>query len=200
MFKKTLVIAALAASAVSAQAAWTAGLGSLSASFIDLSAAGTVTGGALYTSNALPDAAIPYNASPDILTVGTWVAAGPTNVNNGGGDATLNLGAGTTGVSFLWGSPDTYNSFVLETNMTKYNVGPGVFGPSVLLNGNQNAAYYVNFTTSAGETITSLTFSSPGTNAIEIANVAVVPEPEAYGLALAGLGIVGLAMTRRRKS
>jgi len=37
-------------------------------------------------------------------------------------------------------------------------------------------------------------------NAIEIANVAVVPEPEAYGLALAGLGVVGFAMRRRRKS
>ena len=200
MFKKTLVIATLAASAVSAQAAWTAGLGSLSASFIDLSAPGVVTGGALYTANALEDAAIPYNASPVISTVGTWVAAGPTNVNNGGGDATLNLGAGTTGVSFLWGSPDTYNSFVLATNLAEYYVGPGAFGSSVLLNGDRNAAYYVNFTTSAGETITSLSFSSPGTNAIEIANVAVVPEPGAYGLALAGLGVVGFAMTRRRKS
>lgn len=198
MFKETIVAAALAAAAVSANAL-TAGLGSLSSSFIDL-ASGVVTGGALYTADAIPDAAIPHNASPLINTVGTWVAAGPSNINNGGGDAVLHLGAGTTGVSFLWGSPDTYNSFVVETNVAEYAFGPSVFGPTVLLNGDRSAAYYVNFMGSVGETITSLTFSSPGTNAIEIANVAVVPEPEAYGLALAGLSVIGFAMARRRKS
>ena len=198
IFKPALAAAALAVAAFSAQASVTAGLGSLSASFITLSSA-NVTGGALYVPDALPDAAIPYNATPVITTVGTWLAAGPTNTNNGGGDAVLTLGASTTGVSFLWGSPDTYNSFVLATNVAEYSFGPSVFGPSVLLNGDRNAAYYVNFTTSGGETISSLSFSSPGTNAIEIANVAVVPEPEAYGLALAGLSIVGFAMARRRK-
>lgn len=123
MFKPALVAAALAAAAVSAQAAVTAGLGSLSASFITLSSA-NVTGGALYVPDALPDAAIPYNAAPVITTVGTWLAAGPTNTNNGGGDAVLNSGASTTGVSFLWGSPDTYNSFVLATNAAIPSVHP----------------------------------------------------------------------------
>lgn len=199
MFKPTLMVAALAAIAFSAQASPTAGLGSLSASFITRSSA-NVSGGALYTSDAIPAAAIPHNASPLINTVGTWVAAGPSNVNNGGGDAVLALGAGITGVSFLWGSPDTYNSFVVATTAGEYAFGPGVFGAPVVLDGNRDAAYYVNFTTSGSETITALTFSSPGTNAIEIANVAVVPEPEAYGLALAGLSVVGFAMARRRKS
>lgn len=200
MSRTPLLAIALAAAAVTAQASPTAGLGSLSSSFIDLSLPGTVTGGALYTANAIPDAAIPHNASPLINTVGTWVAAGPSNTNNGGGDAVLNLGVGTTGVSFLWGSPDTYNSFVVATTAGEYALGPGVFGASVLLNQDQNAAYYVNFTTSGSESILSLTFSSPGTNAIEIANVAVVPEPEAYGLALAGMAVVGFAMRRRRQS
>lgn len=198
MFKNAMLVAALVAGAFSAHASPTVGLGSLSASFIDLSSPGTVTGGALYTLDAIPDAAIPYNASPVITTVGTWLAAGPSNTNNGGGDATLNLGAGITGVSFLWGSPDTYNSFVVATNAGEYAFGPGVFG--ITLDQDRNKAYYVNFTTSGSETITSLSFSSPGTNAIEIANVAVVPEPEAYGLALAGLSVVGFSMRRRRKN
>ena len=159
-----------------------------------------MTGGALYTADAIPDAAIPYNASPVILTVGTWLAAGPSNTNNLGSDAVLSLGAGTAGVSVLWGSPDTYNSFVVETNLAEYAFGPSVSGSTVLLDGNRSAADYVNFMDSVRETITSLTFSSPGSNAIEIANVAVVPEPEAYGLALAGLSVIGFAMARRRKS
>lgn len=196
MFKPSLLVAALAALAVTAQASPTVGLGSLSASFITLSA-GNVTGGALYTLDAIPDAAIPYNASPMISTVGTWLAAGPSNTNNGGGDATLNLGAGITGVSFLWGSPDTYNSFSVTTSSGTFGFAPEVFG--VVLDQDRSKAYYVNFMTTGSETITSLTFMSPGTNAIEIANVAVVPEPEAYGLALAGMAVVGLALRRRRE-
>lgn len=200
MFKQTIVAAALAAAAVSANAL-SAGLGSLSSSFIDLASAGVVTGGALYTANALPNAAIPHNASPVINTVGTWLAAGPDNTNNGGGDAVLHLGAGTTGVSFLWGSPDDYNSFVVTTNLGLYDVPSTLLTPlGIVLNGNQSSAYYLNFIGDVGETISSVAFQSPGTNAIEIANVAVVPEPEAYGLALAGLSVIGFAMARRRKS
>ena len=211
MFKPALVAAALAVAAVSAQAGPTWGLGSLSASFIDLSVPGVVTGGALYAQNVThaemvvplttnPDsgryAAQPWDGLPAVqTTVGTWLAAGPSN--GAGDDAVLHLGAGTTGVSFLWGSPDDYNSFSVTTSSGTFGFAPGVFG--ITLNQAQNKAYYVNFTTSGSETISSLTFKSPGTNAIEIANVAVVPEPEAYGLALAGLSIVGFAMALRRK-
>lgn len=201
IFKPALVVAALAAASFSAQATLWAGTGGLSASFITLSSA-NVTGGALYTGNAMPDAAIPYNATPVISTVGTWLAAGPDNTNNGGGDAVLHLGAGTTGVSFLWGSPDDYNSFSVTTSAGVHSISSALFNTyfGVALGGDQNAAYYIHFVTDGGETISSVAFQSPGTNAIEIANVAVVPEPEAYGLALAGLGVVGFAMSRRRRS
>jgi hypothetical protein len=129
---------------------------------------------------------------------------GGGNDNNGDGDATLTLGAGTTALSFLWGSPDYYNSFTVNDSLggaTTYGqwASPSSTWLGITLNGDQTVANYITFSADSGY-ITSVVFSSPGTNAIEIANVAVVPEPEAYGLALAGLGVVGFAMRRRRKS
>lgn len=196
MFKPALLVAALAAAAVSAQASPTAGTGSLSASFITLSSS-NVSGGALYpdTETHPGFAARPQDLASSTFTVGTWLASGPSN--GAGDDAVLTLGSGTTGVSFLWGSPDNYNSFSVTTSSGTFDFAPTVFG--VAIDQNQDKAYYVNFMTSGSETISSLTFKSPGTNAIEIANVAVVPEPEAYGLAFAGLSVVGFAMARRRK-
>jgi hypothetical protein len=111
MMKKTLIAALFSVAAVGAQATLTGGVAANQnpASFIALSAA-NVTGGALYTANALPNAAIPLNTAPPKSTVGTWLAAGPGNSNNSAGgvasDAVVDFGAGTSYVSFLWGSPD----------------------------------------------------------------------------------------------
>lgn len=203
MLKSTLVGTALAVAAISANALVTASTGAYSmTSFISIlsggSSLGSVNGGAVYldTENFPSTAARPESVADGYVTVGNWFAAGPSNVST---DAVLTLGAGTTGVSFLWGSPDTYNSFSVTTELGTTDFAPGVFGVPLSDLPNQDNAYYVKFSTS-GESILSVNFKSPGTNAIEIANVAVVPEPEAYGLALAGLGVVGFAMTRRRKS
>ena len=200
MYKQLAVGSSLVFAAIAAQAGVSASLGSLPGSFLDLSSAGVVTGGALYTQGE--DYGGTKAARPT-GTVGHWLASGPDN----GGDAdpaVLHLGAGVTAVSFLWGSPDYYNAF----NVTVAGGASGTFGTwssssdtwmGITLNGDQTVSNYITFSTDVG-TISSITFSSPGINAIEIANVAVVPEPEAYGLALAGLGVVGFAMTRRRKS
>lgn len=200
-FKKALLGSLFALASVTAQAAITYGTGSLSASFITLSSS-NVAGGALYTSHALPPAAIPYNESPgEILTSGMWLAAGPGNTNNGGNDAVLSLGAGITGVSFLWGSPDDYNSFkfttTLGTAILKATALDAALGNPFALDGNQKHAFYISLTATGGETISALTFQS-STNAIEIANVSAVPEPEANALALAGLGVVFGGMSTRR--
>lgn len=199
MFKPALAAAALVVAAVSAQASVTASTGAYSmSSFISLvsggSSLGSVNNGGVYLDSFTDSgyAARPWSQADGYVTVGNWLAAGPSNVST---NATLTLGTGVTGVSFLWGSPDSYNSFSVTTNLGTTGFAPTDFG--VTLDQDQTKAYYVKFSTS-GESILSVNFMSTS-NAIEIANVAVVPEPEAYGLALAGLSIVGFAMARRRK-
>jgi len=193
---KSLFAAAalLAASGAFAQAVGSAGGLTNSANFLDLSTA-TVSGGATYFANALPNAAIPFNTVGPITTVGAWLAAGPGN----NGDATLTLPGGTTYVSFLWGSPDPIGWNTLTVNT---DTGSSVFTASGLgilptPNGDQQFASYVNFTPTGSATkITSLTFGA-NQNAFEISNVTAVPEPETYALMLAGLAAVGFFVRRR---
>jgi hypothetical protein len=198
VFKPILLGVALASAALCAQATVSAATGQLPGSFIDLSSAGTVTGGMVYDQSEDYSGTV---AARPLGTVGHWLASGPNNGD--GSSALLHLGAGVTAVSFLWGSPDFYNSFAV----TVVGGSSGTFGSwadksstwlGITLDGNQSVANYITFSTDSGY-ISSISFNSPGTNAIEIANVAVVPEPEAYGLALAGLSVVGFAMARRRK-
>ena len=191
--------AALAAGAASAQVA--GGIGGLddSANFLALSNA-NVSGGAIYSdAEDYPGfAARPDNAVPLIVTVGNWVAAGPSNNNNLGGDATLTLPTGTTYVSFLWGSPDTYNTLTVNTDAGSLAFTAAALG-ILPVAGSQIQANYVNFTpTGAATAITSLVFSSPNTNAFEISNVTAVPEPGTYAMLLAGLGALGVVARRRR--
>lgn len=204
-----LAIALLGAS-MGAQALTVSLGGPLPGGYLDLTTS-NVSGGALYpgTVNALPNAAIPdldgtIGLPSTTTTLTNWIAAGPGNTGNGGGAAVLTLPLYTTAVSFLWGSPDTYNDFSFltssgTTSFTATQLQSALGGAGVLpLDQAQGKAYYIKLTGGAGETITSMTFGSSTQDAIEISNVTVVPEPEAYGLALAGMGIVAFSMRRRR--
>ncbi|HEY4081674.1 MAG TPA: PEP-CTERM sorting domain-containing protein [Burkholderiaceae bacterium] len=202
MYRNLVAAAVLMALAAAAQANVTAGIANQnSTSFLDLSSASsgiTVSGGALYNTNTngLPSAAIPTDVASSTASIGEWLGVGP---NNGtGGDAVLSFTSPVSYVSFLWGSPDSYNTLTVTTNLGTYNFQSSNL-TGLVYDGNQSYASYVGFTASAGESITSLTFSSGG-NAFEASNFSVtspVPEPESYALLMAGLFAIGLFRRRR---
>lgn len=199
---RNLAAAALTVLAAAAQANVIAGIANQNSStFLDLSSASsgiTVSGGALYSANTndLPSAAIPTNVASNTTSVGQWLGVGP---NNGTGqDAVLSFTSPVSYVSFLWGSPDSFNTLTVTTNLGSYTFQSSNL-TGLVYDGNQSYASYVGFTAGAGESITSLTFSS-GINAFEASNFSVtspVPEPESYTMLMAGLFAIGLISRRR---
>jgi len=119
--------------------------------------------------------------------VGRFLAAGPTS----GSPSTLTFAGGVTYVSFLWGSPDEYNSLLI--NGIAYNLG----SLPITRNGDQNVSTYIQFTATGGDTINTLTFGS-SVDAFEVANLSTtVPEPGT--IALFGAGLLGMWMAVRRR-
>jgi hypothetical protein len=151
---------------------------------------GTITGGTVYTGDK-GFADIPKG------TVTGFLAAGPTS----GDPAVLTFSAMTSYVSFLWGSPDLYNTLTItDSNGATTNFTASGLGFPVT-NGDQSFSTYVQFVASAGTTITSLAFTSGGTDAFETANYTItpIPEPETYALMLAGLAAMGFVSKRRKQ-
>jgi hypothetical protein len=190
--KVAFVICATVFIGTTAHARAIGGLGGLtnSANFIALSS-GNVTGGALYSAGANGTGSTEPSGA-----VGTWLAAGPTEINNGGGNAVLTLGAAVGYVSFEWGSPDTDNMLQVTeangdtTSFTAADVGltPGGLGYDG----------YVHFQAQAGTSITKLTFELRR-DQVEAANfTTAVPEPSTYVLMLASLGLIGVVARRRK--
>ena len=193
--------AALLTLSIGAQANVVGNVGGSSDDFLTLSSLGlndgtvaTLSGGVVYTSDE-PFADIPKGG----LYGGTFLASGPT----AGSASTLTFtGDGVSFVSFLWGSPDSYNRVTVNGSggyshvFTTAELGlPG--------DGNQAVSDYVNFAGVDGTLITSLSFDNmPSIDAFETANFSVtpVPEPGTYALLLAGLGATGLFAARRKRS
>jgi PEP-CTERM motif len=197
-FTKILVASAALLAAIGAQAQVTGTAGGGYGSFLTLSSSGlsdgvdsvaTLAGGSVYSAN-VPGAVMPTG------TVGSYLAAGPT----AGTTANLSFGdGGVSYISFLWGSPDSYNKLTVtttggvETVFSASGLGLAT-GPNV-------PSKYVQFTADAGLDITGLSFTNvPAINAFESSNYSItpVPEPETYALMLAGLGVMGFVARRRR--
>lgn len=207
MFKKTLLAAAALVASVGANANVTGSLGSGVGPFLTLNGGSaapctaatcslgaptnTIAGGKIYTGDQ-GFADIPKG------TVTSFLAAGPSSTS----PAILTFGGlGVSFVSFLWGSPDTYNSLTItDTLGSTYSFGNG--GPGYVLpgDGNQSFSAYVAFN-ATGALIRSLTFSSASTDAFEVANFSItpIPEPETYALMLAGLAALGFVSKRRKQ-
>jgi hypothetical protein len=201
--KSMLSTAALLA-AFGANAQVTGSLGGGYGTFLELSTAGlsggtvaTLAGGTVYTADQ-PFADIPAG----VIFGGDFLAAGPI----AGTPATLTFtGAGVDYISFLWGSPDTYNRLtVTSTGGVTQSFDVGTLG-FMSTSGDQSVSEYVQFATSAGVHITALTFfNTPEKDAFESANFSVttppIPEPSTYALLLAGIGAIGFVARRRRST
>jgi PEP-CTERM motif len=209
-FAKSLLAVAALAAAFSADATVVGGLRAGAAgSFATLSApagvgaggtlsgtiTATITGGTIYASDlAFADQPFGTVAGDRFLSAGV--------APNNSSPATMHFaGTGLDYISFLWGSPDLYNTLTVKSGVSDsqvFTVGPGSLNFAVT-NGNQSFSQYVEFTALAGAKITDLIFSSTQ-DAFEATNftVTAVPEPETYALMLAGLGAMGFIARRRR--
>lgn len=199
----TASVAALLAS-TAAQAAVVGSLGNNGGAAISLSSAGlgaggsfaSLVGGTVYSSDQ-PFADIPAGS----VYENKFLAAGPT----AGTTATLTFAptSNVNDLTFLWGSPDLYNSLTITSTLgavATFDVSASSLNFAVT-NGNQGFSQYVTFKTTAfGEFIQSVKFTNVTyQNAFEAANFSVsgVPEASTWAMMVLGLGVVGLSMRRR---
>lgn len=150
----------------------------------------SLSGGTVYGATVLNVAAQPVGTS------GNFLAAGPA----AGNPATLSFLTPEAYVSFLYGSPDLYNTLTVATNLGPATVFTGAQLVALALGG---ASQYLQFqTTLPGEFITSISFNSTQ-NAFESSNYRVsriVPGPVAGVGILSLLGFVGASFARSRRA
>ena len=127
---------------------------------------------------------------------GTFLAAGPTS----GELAILTFQTPINYLSFLWGSPDTYNKLEITSTTGTYDFTVNSLGFAVT-DDNQSFSQYVQFTTNPGETILSASFAnSPAQDAFETANFSVGAVPEASSWAMMIFGFLGIGLLAYRRS
>jgi hypothetical protein len=158
--------------------------------FATTAAPGGYVGGG-YFSTTTSEYAIPKGSDSNYYSVG--ISGGQT------GPGIVTLAGPSNYFGFLWGSPDSYNhiSFYSGDTLLASFDGSAVLQPPT---GDQNYSAYFNVYANSPLNITSVVFQSEGGNAFETDNhsVSAVPEPETYGMMLAGLGLMGFVARRRK--
>lgn len=176
------------------QAAVIASLGNNGSPFVTIDSLGTRSGGMIYTADQ-PFADIPKGG----VFNNQFLAVGKT----AGTPSTITFAKALDYLSFLWGSPDTYNLLTLTTNLgNTFTYTPQGLNFAVT-DGSQSFSQYVQFQTAGGEFITSAKFDvTPLNDAFEVANFGIgtaVPEPATWGLMILGIGFAGSVMRWRRQ-
>ena len=166
-----------------------------------LGSVGIFTGGAVYQNSVPSEAARPANSTGNFYSV---APSATTTTPQSSSPGTLTFTTNINYVSFLWGSPDQYNTLTVTTNLNNTIVvtpGSGLGSIITPSSGDQAAAPQVYFqTTSAGEFFKTFTYSSTQ-NAFETGNyrVAAVPGPLAGAGLIPLLGLAGAMVARRRR-
>lgn len=166
-------------------------------------ATGTIAGGAVYASTQ------PGTATEPTGTVGNFLSAGPSATS----PAIVTFTTPLNYVSFLWGTPDSYNTltvnYLLNGSAQTASYSPNATGavtPSnpfgLVGDGTSGAQGYVQFLAGAGEVITGFSFQSPSTNAFESSNfrATAAPGPLAGAGLVPLLGLAGFWFARRRQA
>jgi hypothetical protein len=117
-----------------------------------------------------------------------------------GGSATYNFAGPATGLSLLWGSPDSYNTLTFFSGLN--GTGTDLFSiTGSLLNIQTYGHDLVDFTMTGG-TFESVVLASSG-NAFEFADLQdalATPLPAAFPLFAGGLGMVGFFARRKKRN
>jgi hypothetical protein len=123
----------------------------------------------------------------------------------GGGSAMLTALNGLTSFSFFMGSPDSYNSieFIGDGGYDVTLSGSNLFQPATAFGGDQSIGRRVNYDFGS-QVVNQVVFRSSG-NSFEFDDLAAktaggVPEPATWAFLIMGLGGVGAAMRRQRRS
>lgn len=195
-------LASIAFAASASQAAVVANLGGGYGPFLTLTNGG-LTGGsvAALAGGQVLSGSVPYVATIPYGTSGNFLAAGPAN----NGSATLTFTTPVDYLSFLWGSPDSYNLLTIKSGTSDVQTfTASMLGIPILSGDNTNFSQYVQFAGLSGSQITSVTFGNdPSINAFETSNFSVgsaVPEPATWAMMLIGFGGIGFSMRRRRRN
>lgn len=185
-----IALSVLAAPA--AQATVIAGLGNNGSSFVTIDSLGTRSGGTLYTADQ-PFADIPKGG----ILNDQFLAVGKT----AGSPSTITFATALNYLSFLWGSPDTYNLLTLTTNQGNTFTYTAQGLGFAVTDGSQAFSQYVQFHAADGELITSAKFdATPLRDAFEVANFSTgLPEPATWALMIMGIGFTGAALRRRQQ-